>query len=307
MKARNWSVLLGALWLLGSAQAARAELAVVATTPDLAALASEVGGDEITVEALVSDSEDPHFADARPSLVLALNDADLLIVNGLELEVGWLPTLITQARNAAILVGARGYLDASTLTGSLLEVPSGRIDRSMGDIHPGGNPHFTIDPRRAAAIAVGIGQRLGELDPEQAATYAANAESVSAEILAFAEEQSTRFGALSAGSRTIVAYHRSLPYLCDWLGLEVAIEVEPLPGIAPDPGHVATVLTTMRSRSIGAIVQEEFYPRNTSETLAQLAGADLVVLPGGTRFESGERYLDHLRQLSEELYDALAN
>lgn len=291
--------------LLFLSEAALAHITVVATLPDLAALAKEVGGEHATVSALANPREDPHYVDPRPSHIVTLNRADLLVLNGLSLEKPWLDPLLVQARNPRIQVGAPGYLDASTVITSLY-VPSGPVDRSMGDVHPGGNPHFLFDPRRAAEIAIALGGRMAALDPKNADAYRGRASAYATKLRTFADEKARRFRALPPEKRRVVSYHESLVYLYDWLGLEAIATVEPKPGIPPDPAHVARVLSLMKKRGARAIVQEEFYPTQTSKTLARLAEAELVVLPGGTRVKGGERYHDHLEQITEALHAALA-
>jgi zinc/manganese transport system substrate-binding protein len=299
------SMLIGAVLALGLAPPALAKMNVVATLPDLAAIAKEVGGDRVDVTALAEPSQDPHFVDARPSLILPLNKAKLLVVNGLELEVGWLPPLLVSARNPDIQTGGSGYFDASMYV-ERQEVPGAKLDRAEGDIHPGGNPHFVFDARAGKRIALALADRMGKLDPEGAATYTANANALAAKLDAFAQSEAARFRALPAEKRKVVPYHKSMTYLLDWLGLEAPIHVEPRPGIQPDPAHVAEVLKTMKAQGIHVVLQEEFYPRSTSETLTRLAGGQLVVIPGGTRFNDGQGYLDHLKDVTGKLYDALS-
>ncbi len=281
-----------------------APLQVVATLPSLAAIAKEVGGPLVQVEALTSPHQDPHYADAKPSLIVTLNRADAVIVNGLELEVGWLPPLLQQARNGKIQKGTPGYIDAAASV-QLLGVPKGVIDRAMGDVHPGGNPHFLIDPRAGARVAVAIGQGLGRLDAAHAATYQQNAAALAQKLTALAKAETARFAQLPPARRTLVAYHDSLLYLVDWLGLRQIATLEPRPGIAPNPQHVAEVLQQMKAAAVPVIAQEAFYPENTSKTVSKLAGAKLVSLPGGARFPT-ETYEDHVRGLAQALYSALA-
>jgi zinc/manganese transport system substrate-binding protein len=286
------------------AGAASAKTRVVATTPALAALARDVGGELVEVEALVPKSQDPHYADPRPSLMLALNKADLLLVNGLELEVGWLPKLQAGARNAAIMAGGAGYFDASEFV-RRLDVPAGKVDRSQGDVHPGGNPHFQLDPRAMARVAGALGQKLAALDPDNRDAYFSGAKAVMARLDALARAQIERFAALPATARRVVSYHRSFPYLYDWLGLAEVATVEPRPGIAPDPGHVAKVLSTLKSTGARAIVQEEYYPTNTSKTLSQLGKTSLVVVAGGPRVEAGQTYEAYITTIAEDVHAAL--
>lgn len=299
----NFARLLLFLGLLLPAPAFAA-LHVVATLPSLAALAREVGGADVTVQALSSPRQDPHYVDARPNLVVQLSQADLLIVNGLQLEAGWLPPLLQQARNAKVLPGAAGHLDASTVV-QKTGVPQGKIDRANGDIHPGGNPHFLFDPRAGARIAEAMAAALGRLDPAHAANFTSNGAKVAARLHQIATAQTARFDALPGGKRALVAYHESLPYLVEWLHLKQVATLEPKPGIPPNPQHVAGVLQAMRSAGVKVLVQEEFYPRNTAQTLAGLIQGKLVVLPGGARFADGQTYSAHVQALADALYDAM--
>ncbi|MEQ1572564.1 MAG: zinc ABC transporter substrate-binding protein, partial [Myxococcota bacterium] len=218
---------------------AHAGLRVVATTPDLAAIAREVVGANATVVSLSLPTQDPHFVDPRPNLALELSKADALLLVGLELEVGWLPNLLTGARNVKIQPGAPGYIDCSAYP-ALLEVPTAAISRSMGDIHPGGNPHYTWDPRAARAIAVGLGARFGQLDAANAASYKANADAFTQRLDASLGKWAAEATALKGAP--VIPFHRSLPYLSNWLGLSIAVEIEPKPGIPPTPAHVASVI-----------------------------------------------------------------
>lgn len=282
--------------------AAHADLRVVATLPALGALAEEVGGDDATVDVLASPSQDPHYVDARPNYVVSLNRADLVVVNGMELEIGWLPAILAQARNPEILEGRSGYFDAS-LAITPLGVPAAGTDRSHGDIHAAGNPHYLYDARRAAAIARALGERMAELDPSNAAGYRARATSTAEALDAWAVEAADRFAAL--GSARIVTYHASMLYLEDWLGLDLVATVEPRPGIPPSPAHTASVVQTMRSQSVGIVLQETYYPTNTSNTLGQLTGATIVTVPSGPA--NGQYWLDWSEALLDEVHHAMAH
>lgn len=282
----------------------QAKLQVVATVPDLAAIVQEIGGDAVEVTVLSSPSQDPHYVDARPSSMLPLNRADLLIAVGLGLEQGWLPPLQINARNPKIQVGGEGWLDASQVVDKREVVAA---DRSKGDIHPGGNPHYLFDPRQAVRVARAIATRLAALDPEGAAAYEAGFAKFASEVDAVAGELRARSLALPAERRRVVVFHASMTYLEDWLGLEQVATVEPLPGVPPNPGHVAKVLGTIRHTKARVILQEEFYPREPSGTLAKLSGARLVVVPGGTRASEGERYADHVRKIAELIHAALSD
>lgn len=293
------------LALSAAAAPAAAKVDVVATLPSLGAIARVVGGDDVEVASLSAPNEDPHYVDPRPDLVLRLSRADLLVTNGLDLEIGWLPPLQTGSRNARVQPGGEGFLDAATLVAPL-EVPGGQVSRAMGDIHPGGNPHYLFDPRQAARVALGIAARLSTIDPAHAAGYSRRAEAYATELRALADSARRRFAKLAPERRQVVSYHRSFAYLYDWLGLTEIATIEPKPGLEPNPGHVASVLQKMRAGGVRTIVQEEFYPRSTSQTLAKLGGATLVVLPGGARFDAGQSYHDHLAELTEALHAAVA-
>lgn len=284
---------------------AHARLAIVVTLPDLGALAREVAGADATVTVLVEPNQDPHYVDPRPSFLVALSRADVLLYNGLDLEVGWLPPLIVNARNSRIQNGAVGHVDASTFVTDKLQVPTGKVDRAMGDIHPGGNPHFTASPMALAEIARGLGGRLALLDGKNAVAYAQRAEALAQALAKIAEAARVRFASLAPERRQVVVYHDSLPYLSHWLGLEQVATIEEKPGIKPSPGQVAAVLETMRQRAVRVILQERWHPDAASKNLATLAGAKLVVLQGGA--EPGQTLNARLEALSQAVYDALAN
>lgn len=281
---------------------AHAKLRVVATTASLGSIARAVGGADADVDVLAAPSEDPHFVEPKPNLILKLNQADLLLQNGLDLEVGWLPKLVLQARNAKLTPGSDRILDASSVV-ALMGVPTGKVDRAMGDVHPGGNPHFLVDPRRGAQLARALGDRLAKIDAPAADAYRARAKTLADELDALATSTATRAQSVAAEKRRVVAYHRSLTYLVDWLKLEEVATVEPVPGVPPDPGHVSIVLQTMRSKGAKVLLQEEFYPKGTSQTLAKLSGAELVVLKGGPRPD--ESYVQWVKQTAEGVLHAL--
>jgi zinc/manganese transport system substrate-binding protein len=255
--------------------AVRAELKVVTTLPDFAALARELGGPRLQVEALVRGSQDPHFVDAKPSFVLALNRADLLVLNGLGLEDGWLPALLRQARNPEVLPGGRGYLDASRAI-QARDVPA-VLDRSMGDVHAGGNPHYYTSPEALFKVARLLEEKLVELDPEDRAGYAARWQIFEARFRERSAAWRTRLAPLQGVP--VVVYHRSWDYLLDWAGLTSAGALEPKPGIPPSAAHVTRLLTETRDRGVRQVWQEIYHPTSLSRVFADKAGASLVVLP----------------------------
>jgi zinc/manganese transport system substrate-binding protein len=277
---------------------AHADLRVAATVPDLAALAKAVGGDKVQVTALSLPTQDPHFVDARPNLALVLNRADLLLAVGSDLEVGWLPGLQTGARNARIQAGAPGYLECADHV-RLLEVPTGRIDRSQGDIHGGGNPHYLFDPRQAKACAGAIAARMADLDPGNAAVYRANLAAFTRELERRRADWERRMAPYRG--HKIITYHKSWSYLAEWLGLEVVANLEPKPGIPPSPRHVAQVIQLARAGRVRVILQEGFYPSRTGALVAARIDGVLVELPGGTDVRAGQSYLDHMEAMIARL------
>ena len=277
-------------------------LRIVATTPDLAAIAKAIGGDRAEVSALALPTQDPHWVDARPHLALDLARADLLIAVGLELEVGWLPVLQKGARNANILAGGRGYLDCSKSV-DLLEVPQAKIDRSMGDVHPGGNPHYMWDPRRVERVAQAIASRLIELDASNKAGYEQRLAAFRARLTHARAGWQTSLARLRGVSA--ISYHASMAYLAEWVGLQVVQHVEPKPGIPPNPRHIAQVLMSARERGVKLVVQESWFPDTTSRTLAERSGAKLVRLPGGPDFNRGEDYFAWMSAVVAKLAEAV--
>ncbi|MFP2932805.1 metal ABC transporter substrate-binding protein [Pyxidicoccus sp. 3LG] len=286
-----------------AAAPARADLNVVTTVPDLAALTKAVGGDHVSVQSLALGSQDPHFVDAKPNLALALNRADLLVSIGLDLEIGWLPTLQLGARNPRIQVNNPGFLNASQFP-RILEIPQGKVDRSLGDVHPGGNPHYLYDPRQAVAVAKGISERLAQLDPKNAADYRANFAKFSDELEKARAGWEKRLAGLKGAP--VIAYHRTTAYLADWLGFEPITFLEPKPGIPPNPSHVASVLAQGRQRKARLVLIESYYPDTTAKLVASKIPAPMVTIHGGTDFRGGETYIQHINELVERLEKGLA-
>ncbi|HJR50667.1 MAG TPA: metal ABC transporter substrate-binding protein [Gemmatimonadales bacterium] len=261
--------------LFAAAAPARAAVDVVATTEDLASLVREVGGDRVRVEALARGYQDPHFVEAKPSFILRLNRADLLVLVGRELEVAWLPPLIQQSRNAKVQRGSPGYLDAS-LTARILEIPTGQITRAMGDVHPSGNPHYWLDPGNGRRMAAAIRDRLSQLSPGDAAYFAGRYADFD-KRLAAAE---ARWDALMKPFRglDVVTYHRSWPNFAERFGLEVIGYVEPRPGIPPSPSHTIQLIREMKSRNVKLLLVEPYFDLKTPASVARESGAKVVVL-----------------------------
>ncbi len=241
------------------------KLNVVATTPDLAALAREIGGDRVEVTALAKPTEDPHFVDPKPSYLIALNRADVLIEGGAELELGWLPPLLDNARNSRIASGSPGRIVASQGI-TMLEIPA-TFDRANGDVHSMGNPHFLIDPVDVRIIVAQIATHFAQLDPASAAVFRANLDQ-------FDRTLDTKYAGWRAqlapyrGAK-IVTYHKDFVYLAERFGLDIVETLEPKPGIAPSPAHLAQVISTMRAQHARVIIVQPYQNRRTAETVAR--------------------------------------
>ncbi len=271
---KKFPSLLAALLLL-PAIFLRAEINVVATTADLGSLAQTVGGAHVTVTTLARPTEDPHFVDARPSFIRILHQADLLVEGGAELEQGWLPALVNNARNAKILPGAPGNFRAAAGL-QLLEIPA-VLDRSQGDVHAFGNPHFLLDPRNASRVAQNLAESLARLDPPHAADYRENAE----EFRKMIAEEFPRWQARLAPFKgaPVVTYHKSYDYLLAAFGLELAGTIEPKPGIEPSSAHLETLASDMQARGVKVILAEPNRPDRLCHFLARASGATLLRLP----------------------------
>lgn len=269
-----------------STASAAKKLNVVATLPDLASLARAVGKYHVNVSSLALGVQDPHYLETKPSYEITLSKADLLIYNGLQLEVGWLPLLVQDSRNPKIVAGAKGSLNASAALDRILEKPTGEIDRSMGDIHPEGNPHYLSDPRNGVKIARLIRDKLSELDPSNADDYKKNYaafESMMNEKIRQWESQ-----AASLKGMKVITYHKEWEYFADWLGLDITGNVEEKPGIPPGPQHKQWLIDKIKSDKIKIIMAANFDPSiSTAEKLAADTGATLLILPGATGGEPG--------------------
>lgn len=256
-------------------------ISVVATTPDLASLAEAIGGAAVEVKTLAKPTEDPHFVDAKPSHIVTLNRADVLIDGGAELEMGWLPSLLESARNDKIAAGAPGRISVSQVV-RMLEIPTS-FNRANGDVHALGNPHFLLDPDNARRIVALIAERLAAVDPSSAALYQANLTSFLATLdarIPVWDRELVPF----AGAK-IVTYHRDFPYLADHFKLVVVATLEPRPGIAPSPSHLAGVIATMRTEHARVILLQPYQNRRTAETVARQADGvvlDVAQQPGVT-------------------------
>jgi zinc/manganese transport system substrate-binding protein len=262
---------LGVLFLPSLAEAKK--LNVATATTDLAALAQEVGGDKISVESIARGYQDPHFVEAKPSFLLKLRQADLLIVVGLQLEIGWLPPLINQSGNARIQVGAPGYLDASQFA-EILDIPTGTVTRAMGDVHPLGNPHYWLDPDNGRRIARGIAGKLGDLDPSNTAYYQQRFEDFDKRLSA--AEQKWDAEMQPYHGRKVVTYHNSFPNFAKHFHINVIGYVEPRPGIPPTPSHTIELIGLMKRENCKVILVEPYFDLKTPQAIARDTGGTVV-------------------------------
>jgi zinc/manganese transport system substrate-binding protein len=266
------SMFLALATMLALTPAADAKLTVVATLADFGAIATEIGGPGVDVTVLAKPTEDPHFVDARPSFVVKLRDADVLIEGGAELELGWLPPLLQNARNEKIEVGAPGRVVASEGI-NLMNVPA-NATRAAGDVHALGNPHYMIDPIIGKAVAQHIANAFSACDAANAASYQANYKKFEATIDAKLQEWGKAM--LPFKGANVVAYHDSWPYLAHRFGLTIDTFLEPKPGISPSPSHLAEVIDKMKTQGSKAILVEPFHNRKIAEKVAASTGAKVV-------------------------------
>ena len=275
--------LLALLPMLTAPVHAQGKLSIVTTTEDLAAVAREIAGDRAAVESIARGYQDPHFVEAKPSFILRLQRADLLVVVGRELEVGWLPPLVQQSRNAKVQPGAAGYLDAS-LQARILDIPQGQVTRAMGDVHPQGNPHYWLDPENGKVIARAIAGKLTELRPADQAYFEQRLADFSRRV----DEAEKGWLATFAPFKglKVVTYHRSYTNFADRFGLEVIGYVEPRPGIPPTPQHTLDLIADMKRQGVKLIVVEPYFDLKTPNAIARQIGGQVVVVPpsvGGTK------------------------
>jgi zinc/manganese transport system substrate-binding protein len=272
------TIVIAAGVLIGLGARAEAKLRVVASIEVLADLSRQVGGDRIDVTSLSRGYQDPHFVEAKPSLVLALNRADALVYVGLDLEVGWLPPLVQQSRNGRIQRGQPGNIDASSSIRpeDIPSVPSDQL-RKLGDIHPLGNPHYWIPPKNARAIARLLAERLTALDAAGAATYKTELARFEAQLSA--KEKEWEGATASLRGTRIVTYHKSWSYVSRWLGLEEVGYIEPKPGIPPTASHTGQLVELMKKTGVRLVVVESFYPNTMARFVADNGRARLVVAP----------------------------
>jgi zinc/manganese transport system substrate-binding protein len=258
-------------------------LKVVTSTTDLGDLAREVCGNRCQVVHISEGYQDPHFVEAKPSFILQLRNADVFAFVGLDLEVGWMPLLLQGARNAKINPGGTGYLDVSRAI-RVLDRPAGNVDRSQGDVHPAGNPHYWLDPENGRRIARLFRDRFSQLAPGDAATFARNYTAFEARLNAAERGWAGQLAQIRG--KPVVAWHTSWRYFAEYNGMNIVGFMEPKPGVPPSPSHLAGLIATIRRTGAKVIVMEPYYDRRTADFVSQRTGIKVLVLPpsvGGVR------------------------
>lgn len=285
-------------------QAALANLKVMTTTPDLAALATAVGGSHVTASSLAKGTQDPHSLEAKPSYMVKLRDADLVLAQGLELEAAWLVPLVRGARNNKVNPGSKGYLE---LGQSLhpIEIPAANATRADGDVHPGGNPHFTLDPIRMGEAAELVADRMGELDAGNAAEYRKNAEALKADLEKKTVDWKSRIA--KTGIKEIVTYHKGLSYFCDRFAVKCALQLEPKPGVPPTASHLVDVMEQMRKRQIKLVLIENYFDDEAGNRIGrEVPGARVSRVPVAVGGEAGVETTSDLVEKLVKTFEAAA-
>jgi len=279
---RMLTVFVSAILVCALPSVSYARVKAFACEPEWAALLSELGGKQVSVYQATSPKQDPHRVEARPSLVARMRSADLLVCSGSDLEIGWLPVLVQSAGNRKVQPGQPGYFMASDLV-DRLDVPE-KVDRSMGDVHPYGNPHVHLDPRNLTIIATALATRLAEIDPDHADFYsnqnAAFQKKWSQSIQRWEREASGLKGL------RLVTYHRDSAYLVNWLGMVLTTTIEPKPGIAPTASHLAKLLSELKADPADLIARMAFNEPKAPAWLSERTGIPVAELPytvGGTK------------------------
>lgn len=282
------------------------ELNIVTTLPSLASITESIGGNHVEVYSITRGVQDAHYIEAKPSYMMKLHKADLLIYSGLELEIGWLPLLIQGARNYNVAIGSQGNLNASSamVEQDILEKPRGEVDRSMGDVHPAGNPHFLLNPENGLKVAGVVADKLIELDPEHTDDYLNNLEVFENELGKKIEQWKNKFQKFIGTE--VVCYHVHWSYLLKWMGLQNAGYIELRPGIPPTPRHKMQTIKLMKKKSIKVVIISSWKEPSKAQEVANAVDAKLVVLPGETQAMKGtDNYIMWVDFMVDQIYSAL--
>lgn len=274
---KNFSYLSALIFLvLSIAGPAEAKLRVVTTTQDLAAITEAIGGNDVEVASLTPGTRDPHYAVAKPSMIRRVFRADLLVLIGADMEIGWLPPLLQSARNGKVLPGNPGFMDMSRFV-QLLGVQSGPVSRALGDVHAKGNPHYWLDPRNGLRMARAIAARLGEIDPDHAEAYQNRFDAFARNMEVKLPEWRAALADLK--DQPVIAYHKSFDYLADAFGFRIVDEVEPKPGIAPSAASLGALIQRIERDHISLLIMEPYYERRSARYLNEHTGLRAAVLP----------------------------
>lgn len=279
-------------------QLATADLRVFTCEPEWAALARELGGERVTVRSATTAHQDPHYIQARPSLIASVRRADLVVCSGAQLEIGWLPALLQKANNRDVMPGSPGYMEASSFVVRLEATDN--VDRAQGDIHPQGNPHVQTNPHNIAIIARALGQRMAELDPDHAADYESRLAAFSDEWAAAIRGWEEKAAPLA--ERRIITHHKSWVYLERWLGLEEVANLEPVPGLPPTVSHLSRLVSQFENGGADFIVRSTYQDSRSSRWLSQRTGIPAVMLPLTV---GGSEQADNLYTLFDDILDRL--
>jgi zinc/manganese transport system substrate-binding protein len=297
------AIILALILTISSGKSAFAKVRVVTTTSDLASIAKEVGRDKVDVESLGRGNQDPHFVDPKPSFMVKLQKADLLVVVGLDLEIGYIPPLIDGSRNPRIKKGAPGYVDASAGC-EIMEIPNVRVERSMGDIHIYGNPHYWIDPVNGKIIAKNIALGLSRVDSANADFYMLNAKDFAKKLDVKLNEWKKKLEPYKGD--VIVTFHDNWLNFSRRFGLTIAEHVQPKPGIPPSPSHTLSVINTIKQKGIKVIIVDPFYDIKAPDAIAEKTGAKVLVLPSSVGGVKGvDSYIDLFDYIVNQLAAAL--
>jgi len=298
---RNVTISLAMVLLLAGPTAALAKVKVVTTLADLGWIVETVGGDRVEVQVLCPGNRDPHSMPAKPSLARKLGKADLLVYNGLELEIGWLPLLVDAARNNRIKAGKPGELNASLALApdEVVDIPHGEVDRSGGDIHPLGNPHFTLDPRLGGKVGHLIAHRLAVLDPQGMQYYAQRADDLDHLLVSKLGEWEKRVRDLDLVG--IIVYHQQWEYLLAWLGPNILATIENRPGIAPSPRHVEEVVKLGRRSGRVVVLAATWDHKDGANHVSRKVPCPLVVVPASTGAEGADGYIELFEPIVSQL------
>lgn len=294
-------VSLAFVMLAGRAEA-EAKIRVVTTLPEIALIAREIGGDRVQASSLLTGTEDAHYLDAVPSFIRAVSDADVVCAMGLELEIGWLPRVLSRSGNSKVQTGGPGFCEIGPQV-TVLEKPTGIVDRSMGDVHAQGNPHFNLSPKALAQGAASVAAALKRVDPDGAEVYEKGLKAFQARMETLRESISARFKAASIDKLRVIQYHREFTYFFDVYGLPTAGSIEEKPGVPPSASRLASVSSSAKASNVRLALAASFSPERQLQRFSELSGVPFKRVPHMVQV-SNEK-LDSIEEVQNALADAL--